>query len=364
LKFNKKIFSRNNIKVIDLSMQSNYTRRQIIPCPKKETAAGYNHMKHGKQIALITDPTYLDHDTGGGEHPEVPERLRVITRRMASGSLAGQVRQVAPRPASREELMFFHPESWLFRFEEAVLSGRTYIDHPDNQIGYESYQVAILSAGAGLAGIDLIENKDNSASLTVFCATRPPGHHAEPTRPFGFCFFNNCVIAARHWQECGKQRVCVFDFDAHHGNGIQTGFEEDADTLYISIHEHPSFSYPGTGWAEEHGTGEGTGTILNLPLNPGAGDEQVLELLDGAAEEIIADFRPQAIIIAAGFDAHRQDDMSGLAYSTDLYGKLAERIRSWEQQFCPGSLLSILEGGYEMESLADSVDAYLRGLIV
>jgi len=344
-------------------MQSNYTRRQIIPCPKKETAAGYNHMKHGKQIALITDPTYLDHDTGGGEHPEVPERLRVITRRMASGSLAGQVRQVAPRPASREELMFFHPESWLFRFEEAVLSGRTYIDHPDNQIGYESYQVAILSAGAGLAGIDLIENKDNSASLTVFCATRPPGHHAEPTRPFGFCFFNNCVIAARYWQKhYGRRRICVLDFDAHHGNGIQTAFEEDAEVLYVSIHEHPSFSYPGTGWAEERGLGPGSGTLLNIPLPPGSRDDQVLEALDRDVFAALEAFRPEAMVIAAGFDAHLEDDMSGLAYSTELYGRIGSRLAVWSESFCPGRLLHILEGGYHLPVLADCVETYLKGL--
>ncbi len=317
-----------------------------------------------QQITIITDTALQEHDTGGGEHPEIPERLRVINRNLAQGDLAPLLCYAQPQPASREQLLTFHTEAWLFRFEEAVLSGKTYIDHTDNQVGYESFNIAMLSAGTGISGINLLESGAMTGrDETVFCLTRPPGHHAEPNMPFGFCFFNNCVIAARHWQECGKQRVCVFDFDAHHGNGIQTGFEEDADTLYISIHEHPSFSYPGTGWAEEHGTGEGTGTILNLPLNPGAGDEQVLELLDGAVEEIIADFRPQAIIIAAGFDAHQRDDMSGLSYSTELYGSLAERIRGWEQQFCPGSLLSILEGGYEMESLADSVDAYLQRLI-
>lgn len=320
-------------------------------------------MKHGKQIALITDPTYLDHDTGGGEHPEVPERLQVITRRLAAGSLAGQVRQVAPRPASREELMFFHPESWLFRFEEAVLSGRTYIDHPDNQIGYESYQVAILSAGAGLAGIDLIEKEDKPASLITFCATRPPGHHAEPTRPFGFCFFNNCVLAARYWQKhYGRRRICVLDFDAHHGNGIQTAFEEDAEVLYVSIHEHPSFSYPGTGWAEEHGLGPGRGTLLNIPLPPGSRDDQVLEALDSKVFPLVQTFSPEAMVIAAGFDAHLEDDMSGLAYSTELYGRIGSRLAAWSESFCPGRLLHILEGGYHLPVLGDCVETYLKGL--
>ncbi len=313
-----------------------------------------------KKITVITDSILLEHDTGGGEHPEVPERLEIIGSRLAASEFAHLLKYAAPRPATREQLLVFHTEAWLFRFEESVLSGKTYIDHTDNQIGYESYTVAMLSAGTGISGIDLLE--ENRAE-NVFCLTRPPGHHSEPNMPFGFCFFNNCVIAARYWQDRGKQRVCVFDFDAHHGNGIQTAFEEDGDTLYISIHEHPSFSYPGTGWAEEHGVGAGQGTILNLPLNPGAGDSQVLELLDGTIQDILDDFKPDALIIAAGFDAHARDDMSGLNYSTELYNQLGRRIKSWEQQYCPGSLLSILEGGYDLESLADSVEAYLSGIL-
>jgi len=317
-------------------------------------------MADRKQITIISDSRLLEHDTGGGEHPEVPERLEVINHSLASSALAPFLDYEQPLPATREQLLSFHAEAWLFRFEESVLSGRTYIDHTDNQIGYESFDIAMLSAGTGISGIDLLEGKK---AENVFCLTRPPGHHAEPNMPFGFCFFNNCVVAARHWQRCGRQRVCVFDFDAHHGNGIQTGFEEDADTLYISIHEHPSFSYPGTGWAEEHGTGAGMGTILNLPLNPGAGDFQVLNLLNGPIQDILDEFKPQAIIIAAGFDAHRSDDMSGLNYSTELYQQLGHRIKTWERSFCPGSLLSILEGGYDLESLADSVEAYLTGFL-
>lgn len=314
-----------------------------------------------KRITVVTDSQYKLHDTGGNEHPEDPERLQVITAGLASSHLADIIDIVSPRPAQRSELMTFHPESWLFRFEEAVLSGRTYIDHPDNQIGYESYNIAVLSAGAGLTAVDLVE-KDSGRIF--FCATRPPGHHAEPTQPYGFCFFNNCVIAARYWQQThGRQRICVLDFDAHHGNGIQTAFEEDGDTLYISIHEHPSFSYPGTGWAEEHGSGPGRGTILNVPITPGGGDDQILAALDGAVISLLEQFEPEAMIIAAGFDAHRLDDMSGLNYSTALYGQVGRRIASWGEQFCSGRLVSILEGGYHLPVLAESVEAYLNGLL-
>jgi len=312
-----------------------------------------------QQISIVTDSSLLDHDTGGGEHPEVPRRLEVITEQLNAGPLSSGIQRTHPDPATRKQLTAFHTEAWLFRFEEAVLSGKTYIDHTDNQIGYSSFETAILSAGTGITGINLLEN---SEAADVFCLTRPPGHHAEPNMPFGFCFFNNCVIAARHWQSLGRQRICVFDFDAHHGNGIQTAFEKDADSLYISIHEHPSFSYPGTGWAEEHGLGEGAGTIVNLPVNPGTSDGQVLDLLDGPVLERLERFEPEAIVVAAGFDGHIADDMSGLAYSTGVYREFAQRIKAWEQRFCPGRLLSILEGGYELTALAESVEAYLDGL--
>ncbi len=320
-------------------------------------------MKSETQITLITDPACLDHDTGGGDHPEGPERLEVIERSLRSGRLAGLVRQVRPRPASRAELMLFHPESWLFRFEEAVLSGRTYIDHPDNQIGFESYQVAMLSAGAGLTGIDLLEKEQDQGGQVIFCAIRPPGHHAEPTRPFGFCFFNNCVLAARYWQQqYDRRRICVLDFDAHHGNGIQTAFEEDGEVLYISIHEHPSFSYPGTGWAEERGLGAGRGTLLNIPLPPGSRDEQVLDALDSMALPLIRKFAPEAMVIAAGFDGHLADDMSGLAYSTPLYGRIGEWLAACGKQYCQGRMVHILEGGYHLPVLGECVQSYLAGL--
>jgi acetoin utilization deacetylase AcuC-like enzyme len=316
-------------------------------------------MTEQTQITIVTDASLLAHDTGGGEHPEIPERLEVISEQLHLSRYAGSISTVCPQPATREQLTVFHTEAWLFRFEEAVLSGKTYIDHPDNQIGYESFGVAMLSAGTTVTGINLLEEQ---AAVTVFCLTRPPGHHAEPNMPFGFCFFNNCVIAARYWQTRGRQRVCIFDFDAHHGNGIQTAFEEDSDILYVSIHEHPSFSYPGTGWAEERGLGDAIGTTLNLPVNPGTGDRQILELLENEVEQAVGTFRPEAIIIAAGFDAHVADDMSGLCYSTGLYRELGKKIQQWELRYCPGRLLSVLEGGYELTALAESVEAYLDGL--
>ncbi|MCL1980246.1 MAG: histone deacetylase [Proteobacteria bacterium] len=316
-------------------------------------------MDSDSPITIITAAEFLRHDTGGGDHPEAAERMVAITDRLAEGYLANRIHHLPPRPAEREQLLVFHTESWLFRFEESVLSGRTYIDHPDNQVGYDSYEIAMLSAGSGLVGIDLVEAQFGGI---VFCQTRPPGHHAEPNQPYGFCFFNNCVIAARYWQQhYGRQRVCIFDFDAHHGNGIQTAFEQDAETSYVSIHEHPSFSYPGTGWAEERGIGAGKGTILNLPLPPGAGEEQVLRILP-KIRQFIQENRPDALIVGAGFDAHLDDDMSGLAFTVDLYRKLGVFVREIAEEFTQNRVVSILEGGYNLRRLGSCVEAYLRGL--
>ncbi len=312
-------------------------------------------------FTIINDDYYETHDTGGDDHPENARRLQVINEALVSQGRDSSINFVKPRLADRESLLAAHSESWLFRFEEAVLSGKTYIDHPDNQICYNSYNVAMLSAGGGLTAIDLIENKQSD---NVFCLVRPPGHHAEEKTPFGFCFFNNCVIAARYWQNKYKRKkVLIFDFDAHHGNGIQSAFEEEAGAMYISIHEHPSFSYPGTGYTDEIGIGKGKGSILNIALQPGDGDEKVKEKLKKIIFPQIQKFRPEAIIIAAGFDAHINDYMSGLHYSTELYRTLGETVKCWATQFTGGKILSILEGGYELSVLGESVAAYVDGLL-
>lgn len=317
-------------------------------------------MENAAAITIITDPSFREHDTGGNDHPEALERLQVIQDRLAGSLLASSIRYFVPRPAERSELLAFHTNDWVFRFEEAVLSGRTYIDHPDNQVCYESYRIATLSAGSGITGVDLVEQRPGSV---IFCLTRPPGHHAEPNTPYGFCFFNNCVIAARYWQhKYGRQRVCIFDFDAHHGNGIQTAFEEEADTTYVSIHEHPSFSYPGTGWAEDRGFGPGKGTILNLPLPPGAGEEQVARLLPRIRKFLEA-ARPDALIVGAGFDALREDDMSGLNFSVAAYRRLGSFVSELGRDLTGGRVVSILEGGYNLDQLGVCVEAYLTGLV-
>lgn len=310
-----------------------------------------------RPIAIFTHPRYLDHDTGGCEHPETPERITSILNRLEASDIAPYLNKIRPRPAARKWIICCHDEAYLYRFEETALSGRTYIDHQDNQIGYDSYDVAILAAGAGLNAVDHLEQDDGNVT---FCCVRPPGHHAEQAMALGFCFLNNVVIAARYWQnKYHRQRIAIIDFDAHHGNGTQAAFEADPDVFYISIHEHPTFSFPGTGYAEEKGIGAGEGATLNVPLTPGATDEEVIRIMQEIIVPAVENFAPEVLIVSAGFDGHRLDDMSGLAYSTGLYGHFGEMLADISFKFCRGKVLNVLEGGYHLEALAESVVAYL-----
>ena len=310
-------------------------------------------------FVLIDHSSYLEHDTGGGLHPEVPGRVAAIRQRLTQGRLATLMTIHPPKSIARADLLSVHDESYLFRLEEACLVGQTSIDHSDNQICYESFDVALLSAAGGMTAIDLLES---GHAGKVFCAVRPPGHHAERSTALGFCFLNNVAIAARYWQKVyQRKKIFIVDWDAHHGNGIQSAFESDPDVFYASIHEHPTFSFPGTGYAEEHGVGSGYGAILNVPLPPGADDEMLLDAIWAKIYPAFETFQPEALIVAAGFDGHRDDDMSGLAYSTNVYEKLGLTMKQWGQR-CQGRVVSILEGGYHLEALAASVEAYLVGL--
>ena len=310
-------------------------------------------------LILIDHPSYLEHDTGGGLHPEVPSRVAVIRQRLAQGTLAPLMTIRQPKAIERADLLSVHDEAYLFRLEESCLAGQTSIDHSDNQICYESFDVALLSAAGGMTAIDLLES---GQAGSVFCAVRPPGHHAERATALGFCFLNNVAIAARYWQKTyQRKKIFIIDWDAHHGNGIQSAFESDPDVFYASVHEHPTFSFPGTGYAEERGAGAGCGAILNVPLPPGANDGMLLDAIHTKIYPAFAAFQPEALIIAAGFDGHQDDDMSGLSYSTKAYEELGRIMKQWGQR-CQGRVVSILEGGYHLEALAASVEAYLAGL--
>lgn len=308
-------------------------------------------------ITVIVHPACAAH-LPGPEHPEQPQRLDAILQRLENGPLAAALTVREAPAAPRRWLEACHDTEYLYRFEEAALSGSTALDHQDNEMSFDTFDAARHAAGAGILGVDLAEDGHE----VVFCAVRPPGHHAERRRALGFCFVNNTVVAARYWHQRYRRRVLIVDVDAHHGNGVQAAFETEPEVFYLSLHEDPAHSFPGSGYAGERGLGPGRGTTLNIPLPPGAGDEECITALTEVAAPAVAAFAPEAIVVAAGFDGHGADDMSGLNYTTALYGKLGVYLGDWARRYCRGRLLSVLEGGYHPEALAAGVEAYLAGL--
>ena len=312
---------------------------------------------------ILYSPRFLDHDPGP-DHPESPARLTSILETLEAGPLSASMLLTEPKPCSLSDILAVHDENYLFRFEEQVLKGRQFLDHPDNRLSWFTYQSAMLAAGACVTAVDLAETKGPDMA-PPFCLVRPPGHHADPRHALGFCFLNNAAIAARYWQKRhGRKRILIFDFDAHHGNGIQDLFYHDPDVFYLSIHEDPILSFPGTGFADERGEGAGLGANLNIPLTRGGTEQEVMELLEGQVSEAVEAFAPEAVIAAAGFDAHLMDDMSGLQYRTGTYGKIGTYVRAWAEQFAQGRLVSILEGGYNLDVLGRSVELYLGALSI
>ncbi len=319
-------------------------------------------MAQFKQINMIYSDRFLDHDTGGQDHPESPERLTRIINHLRKGPLKDSLNFTEPSSSGTADILPVHSREYLLRFEEACLSGRETFGHSDNRICYDTYEVALLAAGASEMAVDIAEE---ATGQVIFSLARPPGHHAEAALPLGFCFLNNVAIAARYWQrKYARKRIFIMDFDAHHGNGIQETFDEDPKVFYASIHEHPTFSFPGTGYEEDTGSGAGEGFTMNMALPPGAAESLVLKTLKERVEPAMEQFQPDCIIAAAGFDGHEADDMSGLAYSTSLFGHIGSFLAVLADRVCQGRLISILEGGYNLDFLGPSVEMYLGGLAV
>jgi acetoin utilization deacetylase AcuC-like enzyme len=259
--------------------------------------------------------------------------------------------RVEARPADQKRIEAVHDVTHIRRFEEACLMGKSELDHPDNQICEETFDTALLAVGGILEAARMVlEGRLENA----FCAVRPPGHHAEVNRALGFCFFNNVAVTARFiQQEWGLERVGIIDFDVHHGNGTQHIFERDPTVFYYSIHEHPTFAYPGTGREFERGLEAGLGYTLNSPVLPGYGD---LEYRDSIQRDLIPAFdrfRPEIILVSAGFDAHEDDDMSNINLSTEGFSWMMRRIMELAERHAQGRLISILEGGYCLERLPE-----------
>ncbi|HUB11740.1 MAG TPA: histone deacetylase family protein [Acetobacteraceae bacterium] len=305
--------------------------------------------------ALITHPACLEHENGP-YHPESPERLRAVLAALEAEEFAPLLRESAPE-ATEEQLRRVHPADYV----AAILSirpdhGETVQLDADTSMGAGSAEAALRAAGGAVAAVDAVMQ---GWARAAFAAVRPPGHHAEPSRPMGFCLFNNAAVAALHARAVHNvQRVAVVDFDVHHGNGTQAMFEQDSDLFYGSSHQSPC--YPGTGDAWERGVAN---NIVNAPLRPGDGSAVFRANWGDIILPELDRFAPDLLIVSAGFDAHKADPLAQIRLDTVDYAWITDELMRIADRHCQGRLVSVLEGGYDLDALAASAAVHVRGLM-
>jgi acetoin utilization deacetylase AcuC-like enzyme len=313
-----------------------------------------------KRTGFLYDERYQQHKTGH-YHPEVPARLAQVYQGIKEAGLLSKLVQIKANPADLKWIELVHDRSYIERLEAACRSGERMFDNPDNQMCPETYDIALLAVGGVLNAVSRVMEGELD---NVFCAVRPPGHHAETNKAMGFCYFNNVAVAARYMQNRYKiQRVGIIDFDVHHGNGTQHIFEGDSTVYYYSIHEHPSFAYPGTGREFENGKDFGYGYTKNSPVLPGQGDVEYKKLIQKDLLPAFKDFNPEVILVSAGFDAHRDDDMSGIKLSSDCFSWIMEQIVELARISSGGRIISVLEGGYSLERLPELAAKHVEILL-
>jgi acetoin utilization deacetylase AcuC-like enzyme len=303
-------------------------------------------------VLLLTHERYLDHDLGRG-HPERPDRLRSVLAGIEAAGLGDALDRAVPRAATDAELALVHDRALIAMLARIAAEGGGWVD-ADTAMNEASFDAARLAAGAGLSAVEAL---DAGAADSAFCAVRPPGHHATPTRSMGFCLFNNVAVTAAALAARGE-RVLVVDFDAHHGNGTQDIFWTDERVAYASFHQYPL--YPGSGGLREVGAGPGRGTTINLPLPAGATGDAFRAGVDEVLAPFAAAFEPTWLLLSAGFDAHRADPITDLGLSAGDYADLTTALL---QLAPPGRRLVFLEGGYDLEALASSAAACVAALL-
>jgi acetoin utilization deacetylase AcuC-like enzyme len=306
---------------------------------------------------LITHPCFVDHDTGPG-HPERPDRMRAIDKILAHDVFKELTREEAPlREDVEERILLAHPAAYLEKIRDIAtgpINGTRHIDG-DTVVSPGSWEAALRAVGAGLHAVDAVMS---GRAANAFCQVRPPGHHAEADHAMGFCLFSNAAIAGLYARaEHGAERIAVVDFDVHHGNGTQDIYWSDKDLYYGSTHEMPLF--PGTGATSE----TGVGNIFNAPLRAGDTGERFRDALESRILPALHDFGPDLVVISAGFDAHRADPLANLALVEADFSWATEKFADMANRHCHGRIVSLLEGGYDLNALARSVAVHVKTLM-
>ncbi|HUP60537.1 MAG TPA: histone deacetylase [Thermoanaerobaculia bacterium] len=310
-------------------------------------------------LTIYTNSVFYRHQTGF-DHPERPERLDAAVEGVTRAGLASSLlRDVDVHPDTARIIAKVHSADYERELENAARSGYRYFHSLDNPISAATYAAARAAVATSIAAAeDIVQRRNGSRAFII---ARPPGHHAERGEAMGFCFFNTIACVAEWLREQpGIERVFIFDFDVHHGNGTQHIFEERDDVFYASMHRYPF--YPGTGAEDEIGEGKGRGFTKNIPMEAGEGDAAYLRATEDEIVRIIDDYQPHAILLSAGFDAHRRDPLGGMNVTEAAYGEITRRVVECAERWCGGRVVSLLEGGYDLEGLAASVSEHVHAL--
>jgi acetoin utilization deacetylase AcuC-like enzyme len=305
-------------------------------------------------LTLVASHRFAEHQTPPG-HPERPERAQVMDA-VAARWRAGGGEVVAPREATHEQLARVHDAHYIQRISE--LRDRAVALDPDTYTSPESYEIALLAAGAA---IDAVERTMGGSHVSTLAMVRPPGHHAEHAHAMGFCLFNNVAVAAAHARHAlAAKRVAIVDFDVHHGNGTQHIFDRDASVLYISTHQHPY--YPGTGASDEVGSGPGEGFTVNLPLESGGTDGDYRHVFDRVVVPVLRQFSPDLLLVSAGFDAHERDPLATMRVTAAGFAAMTMALRGVAEECCRGRIALVTEGGYDLTALDASLETVVQTL--
>ena len=304
------------------------------------------------------DERFLAHDTGPG-HPERPERISSSVQHINALPWRDKLLDIEPHTIAPQWLTTVHASDYIARAKAACKAGHTQRDSMDVAISNRSFEIACLAAGAG---INLADKLMEGSIDNGFALLRPPGHHAEKDTALGFCLFNNIAILANYLRQThGLDKIAIIDWDVHHGNGTQHTFEADPAVMYISTHQYPY--YPGTGAVSETGVGPGKGSIVNCPMSAGANDNMYERAFIEKILPALENFKPDAILISAGFDAHHSDPLAEISLTTEFFGWMTLRLMEIAQKYANGRIISLLEGGYNLNTLGPCIEAHLSVLM-